>query len=149
GTLFTDAQFADLFPTRGQPAETPWRLALVTVLQFVENLSDRQAADAVRSRIDWKYLLGLELTDPGFDATVLCEFRARLVQTGAEARCFEALLTLCKERGWVKARGKQRSDSTHVLAAVHTLNRLENIGETLRHALNVLATAAPEWLFAH
>src|SRR6185436_5367069 len=85
GTVFSDAQFAPLFPSRGQPAETPWRLALVTVLQFAENLSDRRAAEAVRGRIDWKYLLGLELADPGFDASVLSEFRTRLVTGGAEA----------------------------------------------------------------
>ena len=89
GTLFEDADFAALFPTRGQPAEAPWRLALVTVLQFAEGLSDRRAADAVRGRIDWKYLLGLELTDPGFDASVLCEFRSRLVAGGQEALLFE------------------------------------------------------------
>src|SRR5690242_17628847 len=98
GTVFSDEQFADLFPTRGQPAQAPWRLALVSILQFVENLSDRQAAEAVRSRIDWKYLLGLKLTNPGFDASILCEFRARLVNAQAEARLFERLLDLFKER---------------------------------------------------
>ena len=149
GTLFSDEQFLDLFPTRGQPAQAPWRLMLVTILQFAESLSDRQAAEAVRSRIDWKYLLGLELTDAGFDASVLCEFRTRLVQAGAEARAFETLLRLCKERGWVKAGGRQRTDSSHVLAAIHALVRLENVGETLRHALNVLAVAAPDWLKQH
>src|ERR671939_637721 len=92
GTVFSDAQFAPLFPSRGQPAETPWRLALVTVLQFAENLSDRRAAEAVRGRIDWKYLLCLELTDPGFDFSVLCEFRPRLVEQGAERRLFDDLL---------------------------------------------------------
>src|SRR5260370_42571127 len=86
GMLYTDADFADLFPSRGQPAEAPWRLALVTVLQFVEGLPDRQAADAVRSRLDWKYALSLELSDPGFDHTVLSEFRTRLVQGGAGER---------------------------------------------------------------
>src|SRR5262250_2629592 len=100
GTLYSDADFADLFPTRGQPAEAPWRLALVTVLQFVEGLPDRQAADAVRSRLDWKYALSLELADPGFDHTVLSEFRTRLVALTAEERFLEAMLTLCKERGW-------------------------------------------------
>jgi len=70
-SVFEDAQFATLFPTRGRPAEAPWRLALVTVFQFAEGLSDRQAADAVRGRIDWKYALSLDLTDPGFDHTVL------------------------------------------------------------------------------
>jgi transposase len=86
GSIYTDEDFADLFPKDGQPAEAPWRLALVTVLQFVENLSDQQAADAVRGRLDWKYLLGLELTDAGFDASVLCEFRARLIDRHAEER---------------------------------------------------------------
>src|SRR5262249_61591993 len=83
GTLFADEDFAPLYPTRGQPAAAPWRLALVTVMQFIENLSDRQAADAVRARIDWKYALGLELTDAGFHNTVLCEFRTRLLAGGA------------------------------------------------------------------
>jgi transposase len=82
GAIYEDGAFASLFSTRGQPAEAPWRLALVTVLQYAEGLSDRQAAEAVRSRIDWKYALNLELSDPGFDATVLCEFRARLVAGG-------------------------------------------------------------------
>ena len=142
-------QFADLFPPQGQPAEAPWRMALVTVMQFAEGLSDRQAAEAVRSRIDWKYALGLELTDEGFDFSILSEFRARLLQNGAEQRLFETLLTLGRERGWLKARGKQRTDSTHVVAAVRALNRLECVGETLRHALNTLAEVAPEWLGPH
>lgn len=146
GPLFEDTQFADLFPSRGQPAQAPWRLALVTVMQFAEGLPDRQAADAVRSRIDWKYALSLELTDPGFDYSILCEFRARLLAGQAEQHLLESVLTLARERGWLKARGKQRTDSTHVLAAIHALNRLENAGETLRHTLNVLAEVAPEWL---
>jgi transposase len=77
GTFFTDDQFADLYPADGQPAYAPWRLALVSIMQFAENLSDRQAADAVRARIDWKYALSLELTDEGFDFSVLSEFRQR------------------------------------------------------------------------
>src|SRR6184192_3303025 len=114
GTIYEDEQFADLFPQRGQPAETPWRLALVCVLQFLEGLSDRQAADAVRGRLDWKYLLGLELTDPGFDASVLCEFRLRLVEGGVEQQILQPLLDEALARGWLKAQGKQRTDSTHV-----------------------------------
>jgi transposase len=125
GTFYDDERFADLFPDRGRPAETPWRLALVTVLQYAEGLADRQAADAVRGRIDWKYALGLELTDPGFDFSVLCEFRARLIAGGGESRLLEAMLETCKAHGLVKARTKQRTDSTHVLAAIRTLNRLE------------------------
>src|SRR6478672_6036089 len=99
GTLYSDEDFADLFPTRGQPAEAPWRLALVTVLQFVEGLPDRQAADAVRSRLDWKYALSLELTDPGFDHTVLSEFRSRLVRHGAEDRLLEIMVELFGRAG--------------------------------------------------
>lgn len=146
GTIFDDPMFAPLFPARGQPAECPWQLALITVMQFIEGLSDCQAADAVRGRIDWKYALGLELTDPGGDASVLCEFRARLIAGNLEQALLETMLARFKERGLLKARGQQRTDSTHVLAAVRTLNRLESIGETLRAALNSLATVAPAWL---
>lgn len=146
GTLYTDEDFADLFPTHGQPAEAPWRLALVSVVQFLEGLTDRQAADAVRSRLDWKYALSLELTDPGFDHTVLSEFRTRLIQGQAEQRLLDVVLDQARARGWLKERGRQRTDSTHVLAASRMLGRLEVVGETLRHALNVLAEVAPDWL---
>jgi transposase len=149
GTLFTDADFADLYPRRGQPALAPWRLALVTVLQFREDLSDRRAADAVRARIDWKYLLGLELTDPGFDDSVLCEFRSRLLAGGGEGLLLDQLLDRCKALGLLKAGGRQRTDSTHVLARVRATVRLECALEALRHALNSLAVAAPDWLRDH
>src|SRR5919109_983601 len=148
GPLYHDAQFTALFPPRGQPAEAPARLALVTVLQFAEGLPDRQAADAVRSRIDWKYVLGLDLTDPGFDHTVLSEFRARLVTGEAEQLLLDTLLTLARTQGLLKTRGRQRTDSTHVLASIRVLNRLERVGETLRAALNSLAVMAPDWLQA-
>src|SRR5262249_44155835 len=148
GSLYRDHQFADLFPTRGQPAASPARLALTSVLQYVEGLSDRQAADAVRGRIDWKYALGLELTDPGFDHTVLSEFRSRLVTGEAELQLLDTLLDRCRELGLIRPRGRQRTDSTHVLAAVRTLNRLERVGETMRAALNDVAVLAPDWLQA-
>src|SRR6266436_3793907 len=146
GGLYQDEQFGSLFSSRGQPAEAPWRLAIVLVLQYVEGLTDRQAAEAVRGRIDWKYALGLELTDAGMDASVLSEFRARVVAGGAEALLLDALLELCKQRGWVKAGGKQRTDSTHVLARVRSLSNLECVGETLRAVLNNLAQVDAEWL---
>src|SRR3954468_9495759 len=123
GRLFADQDFAALFPVRGQPALAPAQLALVTLLQFVEGLSDRQAADAVRSRIDWKYALCLELEDAGFHYSALSEFRARLLAGAAEALLFETLLVRCREAGLVRARGRQRTDSTAVLAAVRALNR--------------------------
>ncbi len=146
GAIYHDGQFAALFPTRGQPAEAPARLALATVLQFVEGLSDRRAADAVRGRIDWKYALGLDLTEPGFDHTVLSEFRTRLVKGQAAQILLDTLLARVRELGLLKRRGRQRTDSTHVLAAVRMLNRLERVGETLRATLHALAVVAPEWL---
>jgi transposase len=146
GTVFRDGDFADLYPRRGQPGLPPWKLALVTVMQFAEDLSDRRAADAVRGRIDWKYALGLELDDPGFDFSVLSESRGRLTAGGAERRLLDEMLVACKDRGLLKARARQRTDSTHVLAATRDLNRLELVGETLRAALNALAGVAPGWL---
>jgi transposase len=149
GTFFRDEDFLDLFSEKGQPAESAWRLALVMVMQYAEGLTDRQAADAVRTRIDWKYALSLEITDPGFDFSVLSEFRGRLLTNQAERRLFDKMLSQFRERGWVKERGKQRTDSTHVLAAIRAVNRLECVGETMRHALNVLAEVAPDWLIEH
>ena len=148
GPIYDDARFAALFPSRGRPVEAPWRLALVTVLQFAAGLSDRQAAEAVRDRLAWKYLLGLELTDAGFDFSILSDFRARLVAGEAEHLLLDALLEHCQAAGLVKPRGRQRTDSTAVLAAVRALNRLDLVGETLRHALEALAVAAPAWLRA-
>lgn len=146
GSIYTDDLFAELYPADGQPAISPWRLALVTVMQFAENLSDRQAADAVRSRIDWKYALSLDLTDAGFHYSVLREFRTRLVDGGAGEILLDALLQRLQAGGWLKARGQQRTDSTAILAVVRELNQLEIVGETLRHALNALATVVPDWL---
>lgn len=148
GSLFQDQDFAKLFPVDGQPALSPVRLMLVLLLQFAEGLSDRQAADAVRARVDWKYLLGLELTDPGFDASVLSGFRARLIKNQWEQSVLDKLLAHFRAQGLLKARGQQRTDSTVVLGAVRDLNRLELVGETLRHALNSLAMAAPDWMRA-
>lgn len=146
GPLYEDEVFVALFPHRGRSVEAPWRLALVCVLQYVEGLSDRQAAEAVHTRLDWKFLLGLELSDPGFDFSILSEFRARLVQGQAIHLLLDRLLECCKQHGWVKDQGHQRTDSTHILSSARALNRLEVIGETLRHALNVLAEVAPNWL---
>src|SRR5256712_11881514 len=148
GTIFQDNDFAACFPLEGQPSLPPWRLALVTIMQFREHLADRQAAEAVRARIDWKYLLGLELTDPGFDFSVLCEFRDRLLAGSAAALLLDKLLTRCRTMGLLTVRGQQRTDSTHVLAAIRVMNRLELVAETLRAALNALATVAPTWLQA-
>ena len=146
GELFIeDVEFAELFAAAARPAVSPARLALVSVLQFVEGLSDRQAADAVRGRIDWKYALGLELADTGFDASALREFRARLVAGDPAERLLHRMLDRLWERDLL-ASGRQRIDATQVLAAVRELNRLELVTETLRAALEALATVAPTWL---
>lgn len=146
GPISTNPEFAALVPQTGQPAAAAARLALVTIRQFAEGLSDRHAADAVRRRIDWTYALALDLTDPGFDASVLSEFRRRLIAGSAEQLLFETMLSCFREQGLVKARGGQRTDSTHVVAAIQVLNRLECVGETVRHALNTLAAVVPDWL---
>src|SRR5262245_52018004 len=126
GTIYEDQLFADLYPPQGRPVEVvPWRLALVLVMQYIEGLTDRQAADAVRRCMDWKYALSLELTDPGFDFTLLHDFRHRWLTHEAGQRFLDTFLAAGKARGWLKARGSQRTDSTHVLAAIRTLHRLE------------------------
>jgi transposase len=146
GAIFHDEQFAQLFPTRGQPAASPWRLALITIMQFAEDLSDRDAADAVRTRIDWKYLLGLDLTDTGFDYSILSRFRERLIEGNAEMLLLHTLLDRWRDLGLVRERSDMRTDSTHILASIRNMNRLELVGETLRAALNILSSVDPVWL---
>ncbi|MFI8281435.1 IS1182 family transposase, partial [Streptomyces sp. NPDC085929] len=146
GLLFRDEEFADLFPARGRPAWSPGGLALVSVLQFVEGLTDRQAAEAVRARIDFKYALGLELDDPGFDFSVLSEFRDRLAGADAGRRVLDGVLAAARGKGLLKSAGRARTDSTHVLSAARELCQLEMVAETLRSALNSIAQAAPAWL---
>ena len=92
GVIFQDEDFTARCPMCGQPSLPPWRLALITILQFREQLSDRQTAEAVRAQIDWKYLLGLELSDPGFDFSVLSEFRDRLLAGSTEVLLLDKLL---------------------------------------------------------
>src|SRR5512142_1605829 len=146
GQWLADEDFAAAFGIRGRPGWPPSRLALVTALQRAEKLTDRLAAEAVRARLDWKYLLGLLLEDPGFDHTVLAEFRGRAAEAGLEQVALDALLERLVSAGLVKAGGKQRTDSTHVIAAVAALNRLELAGESVRAAVEALAAAHPDWL---
>ncbi len=146
GPVFSDDEFADLYPKMGQPAESPGRLSLVTILQFMENLTDREATDAVRGRMDWKYLLGLELTDPGFHYSVLSEFRQRLLEHGAEDNLLNRILEQCEAAGLLKGQSKQRTDSSYILAAIRILNRVELVGEAMRRVLDDIAQVAPEWL---
>lgn len=144
GTIYTDEAFADRFPTPGQPAFAPWRLALVTIFQFLEGLTDRQAADAVRDRRAWTYALSLELTDSGCDQTVRSKFRARLVEGKAEQRLLDLLVGRCREGGWLKAHGRQRTDSTPILANIRSLSRTLRVAQTMVYVLHVLSEVAPD-----
>src|SRR5512135_1115972 len=146
GQWLADEGFAAAFGIRGRPGWAPSRLALVTVLQRAEKLTGRLAAGEVRTRLDWKYLLGLSLDDPGFDHTVLAEFRGKVAEAGLERVALDALLERLAAGGLVKAGGKQRTDSTQVIAAVAALNRLELAGESVRAAVEALAAAHPDWL---
>jgi transposase len=153
GPLFTDADFtagplAGMFPGLGQPGLSPALLLMVTILQFRHNLSDRQAAEAVADRISWKYACGLELDDPGFDHSVLSEFRARLAEEGRADAVLEVMLARLKDAGLVKAGGHQRTDATHVIACVRRLNRIETCGESLRAALEEIAAISPGFVVA-
>jgi transposase len=147
--LVKDEEFAALYSKTGQPAYSPARLSLATVLQAMEHLSDRAARQMVRTRIGWKYALHLSLSDPGFDASVLCEFRQRLLEGKAERKFFDALLEKFKEQGLLKGRGMQRTDSLQILAAVRDLNRLELVMESLRLALDSLVKADAGWVREH
>ncbi len=146
GTIFQDEQFQELYPRRGQPAETPWRLALITLMQFREDLTDRQAAEAVRTRVDWKYLLCLSLTDGGFHYSILSEFRTCLIEGKMEQVVFEKLLDLFRKKDLLKGHHQQRTDSTHVLGAIRAINRVELVGEMMRCVLNTIAITASDWL---
>ena len=146
GTFYLDEDFVELYSAEGQPALDPGRLALVCVMQYMSDLPDRKAVEAVAARIDWKYALGLELTDPSFDSSVLSLFRSRLLKGGKEKLFLDKLLERCQELKLIKAKGKARTDSTHILATIRNLNRLECVGETLRAALNALAVVVPDWL---
>ena len=146
-TLYEQDLCADLYADRGHPLEVaPWRLALVMVRQYIEGRTERQAADAVRRCIDWQYALSLELTETGFHFTLLHDFRQRLLAHDGAQRLLDTCLAVCTARGWIKARGTPCTESTHVLAAMRTLHRLERVLETLRAALNQLSAADAAWV---
>jgi transposase len=148
GVVYQNADFVEAFARRGAPAASPGVLAPVSVLQYAQRLTDRQAADAVRGRIDWKYALGMELTDSGFEFSALAGFRARLVEHGIEHALLDLILARCADLGFLRSGGRVRTDSTHVLACVRDLNRVEMVTETLRAALEALSVAVPAWLTA-
>jgi transposase len=142
---YDNAAFADLYHAEGAPALPPVDLLFVLAFQGLEDLSDRQAAEAVRVRLDWKYALHLPLDYAGFDFSVLSDFRARLLAHDAHARLFDTLLGQLRDLGLLKRRGRQRTDSLAILTRVHLLNRIELVVETLRLAIQALVQADPTW----
>ena len=144
--LWCDEDFADWYPREGRPGLSPAQLATVCVLQFLLGLSDRQAAEAVRCRIDFKYALALELDDPGFHHSVLADFRERLIEGDRADRLLDLALARMKDAGLVRERTTQRTDSTHVLAAVRDLTRLELVTGAVRAVLEEVARTAGHML---
>jgi transposase len=142
---YDEAEFADLYHVEGKPGLSPVLLSFVTAFQYLEGLSDREAAAAVRLRLDWKYALHLPLDYAGFNYSVLSEYRDRVLAHQAEARLFDRLIEQLQGLGLIKQRGRQRTDSLAVLTKVRDLNRLERVCETLRLAVRALLGAAPAW----
>lgn len=140
--LWRDEDFVDWYPRDGRPGLSPAQLATVSVLQFLLGLSDRDAAEAVRCRLDFKYALGLDLDDPGFHHGVLTDFRDRLLEQGRADRLLDLALARLKEAGLVRERTTPRTDSTQVLATVRDLTRLELVTEAVRATLEELADIA-------
>jgi len=149
GALFHDEDFVELYAKKGQPGWSAWRLAWVTVMQYMENLTDRQAAEAVRARLDWKYVLGLSLEDAGFDYSVLSEFRQRLLEGGKEGLLLERILEAAERKGLLEGKHTQRTDATWVTARIRKMNRLEMVGEAVRRVLDDIAQVASQWLQEH
>jgi transposase len=144
--LWRDEDFASWYPKDGRPGFSPARLATVSVLQFLLNPSDRQAAEAVRCRIDVKYALAMELEDPGFHHSILSDFRDRLCEDDRADALLSLALDRLRSAGLLVERGRQRTDSTHIWSAARDLTRLEMVLEAVRAALEETAVHAPEVL---
>jgi transposase len=141
-----DEEFETMYAEEGRPAVNAVLLALITVFQFLEKVPDRAAAMLAVMRLDWKYALRQEVNWSGFHYSDLCNFRKRLLAHGREGVVFERIVAYLRERGYVKAGGKQRTDSTHIVGQVMALSRLELVWETIRVALNALISADAPWV---
>jgi len=109
-------------------------------------LSNRQAAESVRCRIDFKDAMAMELDAPGFHHSVPADLRDRLAEGDRADRLLDLALARLREAGLVRERTTQRTDSTHVLAAVRDLTRLEMVTEAVRTALEEVAGTSPQML---
>src|SRR5712692_4211393 len=144
--MVVDEEFEEMYAEDGRPAVNAVLLALITVFQFLEKLPDRAAASMAVMRLDWKYALRQEVSWSGFHYSDLCNFRKRLLAHEREGVVFERILAYLRERGYVKAGGKQRTDSTHIVGQVMDLSRLEVVWETIRVALNALISTDAPWV---
>jgi transposase len=147
--VISDEDFLEMYAAEGRPAVNPVVLAMVSVFQFLEKLPDRAAAEAVVMRLDWKYALRQELTWTGFHYSDLCNFRKRLLEHGREWVVFERLVTYLRDRGYIKGRGRQRTDATQVIGLVARLSRLELVWETIRVTVRALTDADASWVSKH
>jgi transposase len=137
-TFISWEELHSMYSSTGRPGINPVILSLVTIFQFLEDVPDRVAASFVETRLDWKYALHLPLDDSGFHYSDLCNFRKRLYAHDKATLIFDQLLEKIRSMGYLKKRKHQRSDSTHVLAKVCHLSRLENLSEGLRLALGAI-----------
>ena len=135
------SELSSMYSDTGRPSINPIVLSLVPIFQFLEDIPDRVAAAYVKTRLDWKYALHLPLHDSGFHYSDLCNFRKRLANHDKESLIFEQLLEKIKALGYFKKHKHQRTDSTHVLAKVRDLSRLENLSEGLRVSLKAIQKA--------
>ncbi len=146
GIVFENETFRHLFSHQGRAAEAPGNLAIILVMQHLEGLSDREAAAQVGARIDWKYMLGLELEDEGIRYQILAEFRTRLVRGASTDLLLDEILIRFREKGWLKESKKQRTDATYIVSAARRLKRIELVWEALSKAVEMCAIYAPRWL---
>jgi len=140
-SFLPEEELTSMYAPGGRSSINPILLSFVTIFQYLEDIPDRVAALWVKTRLDWKYALHLPLDDGGFHYADLCNFRKRLLLHGKESLIFEELLRKIEALGFLKKRGYQRTDSTHVLAVVRQLSRLENLSEGLRMALKAVEQA--------
>ena len=144
--LLADVSFDLLDATGDKPASSLLIPALVTIFQFAEHLADRRAADALRSRLDWKYALHLSPDYPGVDPVVLCEFRQSLFRNSAARQVFQLILNRLSESELVRFGYVEWPIAPDVLSAVCRLSRLERLIEAMRLTLEALADRRSEWL---
>ena len=149
--LFPDEAFADLFPSgRGRPSEPGDVVATVMVLQALEGLSDRQAGEALRLRIDWKVACGLGLTDVGIHPTTLTYWRKRLRASGQPRRIYDAVAQVIAETGVLNSRRRRRAlDSTVVDDAVATQDTVTQLVAAVRRVRALIPAAAAVEVCAH